>query len=537
MHIQDIPQKFVPEIAKLLQFRPNEDPEALSLRIVQGAKSLPSSLRSSRLENFLLPSRGHLCPLHKCLHHDVVRSVLHHVQLEVGIRLNNVISHSEMLTPELSTRIKRLRELHALWLDRREYRRTFMASSRDLKWRYQTDRCEACILSKITSDLQILLDLRWAFRSRATRVFVAKYGNPRLQQWVHVWIATLAGFVEEITGTDIDLDMVILHNDEEAILMKKTRAEIDAFRQQTHQYKKSGPANGAYMTEVPYDWSYPVRSAPHRPKPQEMEIPVAQDASEVQPEEFIGDTNEAYLEGRSPYHQSESERDSGVTIRVYLDERLHVVTEDDQDTAYEVAQSQLDYVSPRSLWEKPEPREPALVSSTLLPRPDTPQSPVRPSSVKSTDTWERSTVPSRSSWDTEQCVVEDCGSSVYSSSPKTPGRNEYMSPSQSWRNLSRVAEEQTNARSTRQTRRSLKAQNSNPAETYTNLLKSSPFAESNAGLRQATQPKKQHQQQRPSRPEQSFPGVDHTDSHEQPQFVSYAFETGRPRRGCSAGTT
>ncbi|OCT49821.1 hypothetical protein CLCR_06680 [Cladophialophora carrionii] len=535
MHIQDISQKFVPPLAKLLQFRPNEDPEALSLRMAQGTKSLPSSLRSSRLENFLLPARGHLCSLHKCLHYDVVRSVLRHVQLEVGIRLNNVISHSEMLAPELYSRIKRLRELHALWLDPREYRKTFMASSRDLKWKYQTDGCEACMLSKITSDLQILLDLRWAFRSRATRAFVAKYGNPRLQQWVHVWIATLAGFVEETTGTTIDLDAVILHNDEEAILMKKTRAEIAALRQYTHQYQKSGPANGAYMTQVPYDWSYPIHSAPHQPSPQEL--PAAQDATGVQAEEFIGDTIESHLEGmdpyealtstpylprttyspptkqptesvltmstvsadrsskgRSPYQQRVSERESEVSIRVYLDERLQVVTGDEVDAAHEVAQAlQQEYVHPRSTWEKSTPQEPALTSSTLLPRPNATQGPTRPSSVVSTDTWERSTNSSGDSWESEQFVMADCGSSVYSSPPKTPGRNDDKSPSQSWRNPSSVAGE----RSTSRQRRLVKAQNLDPAQTYTKLLHSSPFSESNATLRQPTQRQQQQQRSRP----------------------------------------
>ncbi|ETI19730.1 hypothetical protein G647_08743 [Cladophialophora carrionii CBS 160.54] len=567
MHIQDISQKFVPPLAKLLQFRPNEDPEALSLRIAQGTKSLPSSLRSSRLENFLLPGRGHLCSLHKCLHYDVVRLVLRHVQLEVGIRLNNVISHSEMLAPELYSRIKRLRELHALWLDPREYRKTFMASSRDLKWKYQTDGCEACMLSKITSDLQILLDMRWAFRSRATRAFVAKYGNPSLQQWVHVWIATLAGFVEETTGTTIDLDAVILHNDEEAILMKKTRAEIAALRQHTHQYQKSGPANGAYMTQVPYDWSYPIHSAPHQPSPQKL--PVTQDATGVQAEEFIGDTNESHLEGmdpyealtstpylprttyspptkqptesvltmstvsadrsskgRSPYQQRVSERESEVSIRVYLDERLQVVTEDEPDAAHEVAQLQQEYVHPRSTWEKSTPQEPALTSSTLLPRPDATQGPTRPSSVVSTDTWERSTNSSGDSWESEQFVMADCGSSVYSSPPKTPGLNDYKSPSQSWRNLSSVAGE----RSTSRQRRLVKAQNRDPAQTYTNLLHSSPFSESTATLRQPSQ-QQQQQQQRP-RPVQVRSPTNESSSRPASAselFLSLYSEDSRPR--------
>ncbi len=290
MHIQDVPQRYVPVLAKILQTRPNESQEALSQRVAQVTKTLPSSLRAGRLENFLLPPRGYLCKAHKFLHYDVVQTVLRHVQVEVGVRLNNVITECEMLTPEQYTRAMRLRELHVLWLDKRKVQSTLKRTIRDTKWKYQTDQCDACILSKITSDLQILLDLRWAFRSRATRAFVSTYGNPRLQQWVYVWIATLAGFVEASTKIEIDLDQILLQNDQEAILLKKTRAEIDV-KKQWEKYKKHGRVvDGGYVTEVPHNYSYPIHSAPHDSK--SPPAPGPQDTSETQVEDFVGDTDE-----------------------------------------------------------------------------------------------------------------------------------------------------------------------------------------------------------------------------------------------------
>ncbi|OAL38995.1 hypothetical protein AYO20_01746 [Fonsecaea nubica] len=238
MYIEEIPSVCIPTFAKLLQFRPNEAPEALSSRIAKGVKSIPSFLRSSRLENILLPPRGHLCQQHKALYYDAVDVVLHHVQLEVGIRLNNLIAHCDLLSPEQYDRVMRLRALHALWLTQDEYAKTFLVSSQDSKWSYQSDRCYACILSRITCDLEILLDLRWTIRSRATSTFVAAHGTPRLQSWVQVWIAALARCVERATGQDIDLDTIMLQNEEQAVALKKTRANIEAVKKEKYKYMK-----------------------------------------------------------------------------------------------------------------------------------------------------------------------------------------------------------------------------------------------------------------------------------------------------------
>ncbi|KAH0837528.1 hypothetical protein AYO21_05016 [Fonsecaea monophora] len=238
MYIEEIPSVCIPTFAKLLQFRPNEAPEALSLRIAKGVKLIPSFLRSSRLENILLPPRGHLCQQHKSLHYDAVDVVLHHVQLEVGIRLNNLIAHCNLLSPEQYDRVMRLRALHALWLTPDDYAKTFLVSSQGSKWSYQSDRCRACILSRITCDLEILLDLRWTIRSRTTSTFVAAHGTPRLQSWVQVWIAALAKCVERATGQDIDLDTVMLQNEEQAVALKKTRANIEAVKKEKYKYMK-----------------------------------------------------------------------------------------------------------------------------------------------------------------------------------------------------------------------------------------------------------------------------------------------------------
>ena len=541
MYIQDISQRHVPTLAKLLQFRPKEHPEVLSQRIANGAKSLPSLLRARRWENLLLPARGNACELHNCLNRDVVEAILGHVQKEVGNRLNNIISRPELLAPEQYTRIVRLREIHALWLDRREYRKAFMASSSELKWKYQADGCKACMLSHITSDLQILLDLRWALRSRATRAFVAKHGNPRLQPWVHVWIAALAGHVEKLTGDDIDLDAVILQNDEEAIEFKKVRARIAASKQQTHNYVEAGPGKAAAVAEVPqapFNWSYPIHDIPHQPTPEEnlaaheakgLEFEakeahpkgmyphgisathpcpeVAADTSHKRPSESAMSTTtvsaDPSTKGRSPYqwkskHRS-SERRSLYSVDVAMDKQLHVVTEEDDERVHEAAaqKQQQEYVPPRSMWVKTPP--PAtdgvvLASSSLLPCLDTVEGEARPNSLTSATSWDKSlaSVSSKGSWETGP-MPSNMSSSFYAATTraKLPTPTVRPSPSQSWFSLSNVAQ-QSYYDQPRQRQKSLAnrhsvadpPRHSDPAETYTKLLHKSPFSDSVATLRQ-----------------------------------------------------
>ncbi|KAJ4520521.1 hypothetical protein HRR86_000951 [Exophiala dermatitidis] len=256
LHLLDVPAKHVPQLASILQFRPREDFGVRAKRISRDAKSLPSLLRPSRLERALLPPLGHLCNgLHKALDYSVVEVVLRHIQLEVGERLNNLIWGSELLSPEQIRRVGNLRALHALWLPRKEYEMTFLASTRDLKWRYQEDQCEACIVSRITGDMETLLDLLWVIRSRATSEFLAKRVSPRLQVWVHAWIRALSGHVAEKTGERIDVDAVIGKVERDARELMGVRTKIhelrkEAFKDITGDMKNCEDGQGEKMKNV-----------------------------------------------------------------------------------------------------------------------------------------------------------------------------------------------------------------------------------------------------------------------------------------------
>lgn len=173
--------------------------------------------------------------MHKNLDYSVVEVILQHIQREVGERLNNLVWKSELLGPDHSNRVTRLRSLHALWLSPAEYEMTFVASMRNLKWRYQQDRCGACIVSHMTGDLQVLLDLRCALRSRATSKLLAKHGNPRLQIWVHAWIESLVQHVMSKTGQKIDVEALIKQNEIEALGLKRLRTKIHALRKMVYK--------------------------------------------------------------------------------------------------------------------------------------------------------------------------------------------------------------------------------------------------------------------------------------------------------------
>lgn len=179
-------------------------------------------------------------------------ALLHRVQIEVGVRLNSLISESELLSPEQYARVARLRTLHALWLPAEQYELTFLSSSKSVKWNYQADQCKACIVSHLSGDLEVLLDLRCAIRSRATSRFVAKHGSPRLQVWIEAWIGRLAHQALRTTGQKVDVDAILSHNEEEAVVLKRLRAKIHHVRKTKYKYKDAGPmtAPSGYGTSL-----------------------------------------------------------------------------------------------------------------------------------------------------------------------------------------------------------------------------------------------------------------------------------------------
>jgi len=257
MCLSDIPIQHMQTLTQILQLRPNEDPLTYSKRVLGLIRVLPSGFkRPNRLSRLLLPSQRpstFLCVLHKALHGPLVHSLFTLITLEVGIRLNSLVSHSGRLAAAQISRVHGLRELHALWLPPDVYEKMFLASPSGLKWRYQEDECEACMLARMSGDLDTLLNLRLILLSRTTKRFVAKHGQPRLRRWIEAWIASLATSIPELGVRDDDdhWEKMIHQNDEDAKELKKIRSGIikDRRRKRNHPTDSKGP-NGSLRTAV-----------------------------------------------------------------------------------------------------------------------------------------------------------------------------------------------------------------------------------------------------------------------------------------------
>ncbi|KAL6252815.1 hypothetical protein RBB50_000534 [Rhinocladiella similis] len=233
MHIQNIPREYVSVLTKILQFPPNVDVREHIKSLASLIKPLPYTLRTSRVERVILRHQGNLCSVHNFLDCETVETILCKIKVEIGSRLNSLVSQCQLLTPEQRTCITGLRQLHALWTPRGEFEMTFMCCADDIKWKYETSQCEACIISRIAGDLQTMLNLRCIVRSRATSKHIEKHGLPRLQAWIAGWIEHLRHHLAK-TGQIMDLEKVIAENEEAAAALKRARGKIHEFRTKQH---------------------------------------------------------------------------------------------------------------------------------------------------------------------------------------------------------------------------------------------------------------------------------------------------------------
>ncbi|KIX07895.1 uncharacterized protein Z518_02549 [Rhinocladiella mackenziei CBS 650.93] len=481
MHLADIPAEHVPALATILQFLPNEDSREQSKRFSQGTRSLPSLLRPSRLERLLLPPCGHLCKLHKNVDSTVVDVVLHHIQIEVGVRLNNLISQCQLLSSEQYARVTRLRTLHALWLAPAEYEMTFLSSVQSLKWKYQTDRCEGCILSHLSSDLEVLLDLRCAIRSRMTTRFVAKHGNPRLQIWAQSWIHNLAKHLWKKTGQEIDLDSLLSRNEEEAAELRQVRAKIHAVRKDKLKIVRVGRKRGVAVSTQQFSTTSsdvsPVSSPTDANQGEENLNSQRRSIDDVTEGRMVDDPEEVELEVIHPYAALVSTPylpNGAVAPTSKYDSRtgtasanastkgqhpyLHPHQAKEKTSVYSfntmarsffdahmVINEEEEYVLPRELWKEPQQQQRQQPSCQLRCTPD-PQ-PERSSVVAPAESW----------------VTQCLGSvnEIYSPAPSTQHFNY-----QQGRCGTRISGPRGHSHQTPKR---------NPADTYVELFNTTPF--------------------------------------------------------------
>ncbi|KAI9817514.1 MAG: hypothetical protein M1827_001124 [Pycnora praestabilis] len=199
--INDFSQSDIYKLTRILSFPPNTNNNRSSLLYQQAhaaskalINELPSHLRApvpfqhkivkAFSKVISLPGTGAkpLCSTHNPMNAQLIHTIFATLALEVGKRLNNVVSYGK-LSSEQQAMIHNLRCLHSMWLDTFTYEKTFLESPTS-KWAYQEDGCEACILSRVGGDTDVLLALDVAIRSR-----VRKSGRrPRLFKWVKGWI-------------------------------------------------------------------------------------------------------------------------------------------------------------------------------------------------------------------------------------------------------------------------------------------------------------------------------------------------------------
>ena len=192
-HISECSLPEVRLLTKILQAPPDHPDPLGHFRgtILTGIIDLPSRLKKpNALLGLLKPyakGREPLCTLHQGLHPKIVHSVFTLLALEVGFHLNKVASHEHLLTESQVERVWRLRLLHLLWLDVSTFEETFGRSASG-PWEFETNKCEACILTRIASNFESICDLRALILSRMSRRQIRRHGEPRLKVWVDYWM-------------------------------------------------------------------------------------------------------------------------------------------------------------------------------------------------------------------------------------------------------------------------------------------------------------------------------------------------------------
>ena len=247
-HISECSLPEVGLLSKILQAPPDHPDPLVHFRgtILNGINDLPSRLKKpNALLGLLKPyakGREPLCTLHQGLHPKIVHSVFTLLALEVGFHLNKVASNEHLLTEPQIERVWRLRLLHLLWLDASTFEETFGRSASG-PWEFETNKCEACILTRIASSFETICDLRALILSRMSRRQIRRHGEPRLKVWADYWmdnfmksgLPPLFG-IPETGGRPQSYDAALQQNIVDGLELKDARKRMYRDR---HTHKKS----------------------------------------------------------------------------------------------------------------------------------------------------------------------------------------------------------------------------------------------------------------------------------------------------------
>lgn len=192
---------------------------------------LPSSLQKPGLFLKLAmalpktPEKAILCQSHKGLNSFLIHSLFFQVSAECTTRLTRLEENSRV-SPNLSSFLKRIHGINSLWLSTYVYRQLFNIPEEDeFPVEMVHGGCEACILSVVGANLQMLSDLRASMLGRRKKGLP----RPRLLKIVDAWI--------DGTGHGLDIRR---DSDELGKEIRKCRRQMQKARRQKRRNIKEG---------------------------------------------------------------------------------------------------------------------------------------------------------------------------------------------------------------------------------------------------------------------------------------------------------
>lgn len=123
-----------------------------------------------------------LCKTHKALNPRLIRRIFLQLVKEVTVR--NASLSKWPCPPNVEAWLKRIHKINSLWISPDMYRATYQAQLHEERFNMVEDGCEACILSRIGGDFQVLLDLEVSAWSRRKK---GAPHDPRLLRFTDAW--------------------------------------------------------------------------------------------------------------------------------------------------------------------------------------------------------------------------------------------------------------------------------------------------------------------------------------------------------------
>lgn len=378
-HISECSVCEVRLLAKILQ-APPDHPDPLghfSGTILDGINALPSRLKKpNALLGILKPylKRAPLCKLHQGLHPKIVHSVFTLLALEVGFHLNQVASNEHLLTERQIERVWRLRLLHLLWLDVSTFEETFGRSASG-PWEVETNKCEACILTRIASNFETICDLRAALLSRMSRRQIRRRGEPRLKVWVDHFMENFMAW-----GRPESFQAALNQNIKDGEELKDARKNIYHDRQQSRRAE----ATDGTAVEAP-NRPRSISSMQERPEDgddleedrYDAELEVVDHYAALKSTLSLPVRTDSLPQGNHPYGQTNPANAYQSQSSVYTNntQRNNARVAGQSQAARppsnvsEKSEPQDEYVNPRADWNRPSSQEQATSYQDILSPP------------------------------------------------------------------------------------------------------------------------------------------------------------------------